>query len=71
MVGSCKSDQHPDQNGGVPHDKNNRVTIPGFYDKVEELNAAEREQFKQILFIENYQSALDIESVYGEKAILH
>ena len=50
------------------HDKNNRVTIPGFYDKVEELNAAEREQFKQIPFsLENYQSALDIESVYGEK----
>ena len=50
------------------HDKNNRVTIPGFYDKVEELNAGEREQFKQIPFsLENYQSALDIESVYGEK----
>ena len=50
------------------HDKNNRVTIPGFYDKVEELNAAERGQFKQIPFsLENYQSALDIESVYGEK----
>ena len=50
------------------HDENNRVTIPGFYDKVEELNAAEREQFKQIPFsLENYQNALDIESVYGEK----
>jgi len=50
------------------HDENNRVTVPGFYDKVEELNAAEREQFKQIpSSLENYQNALDIESVYGEK----
>ena len=49
------------------HDENNQVTIPGFYDKVEELNAAERDQFKQIPFsLENYQNALDIESVYGE-----
>ena len=50
------------------HDENNRVTIPGFYGKVEELNAAEREQFKQIPFsLENYQKAIDIDSVYGEK----
>ena len=50
------------------HDENNQVTIPGFYDKVEELNAAERDQFKQIPFsLENYQNALDIESVYGER----
>ena len=28
------------------HDENNRITIPGFYDKVEELSAAEREQFQ-------------------------
>ena len=50
------------------HDENNRVTISNFYDKVEELNAAEREQFKQIPFsLENYKNALDIESVHGEK----
>ena len=50
------------------HNENNRITIPGFYDKVEELSAAEREQFKNIPFsLENYQNALDIESVYGEK----
>jgi acetylornithine deacetylase/succinyl-diaminopimelate desuccinylase-like protein len=49
------------------HDENNRITIPGFYDKVEELSATEREQFKNIPFsLENYQNALDIESVYGE-----
>jgi len=50
------------------HDENNRVTIPGFYIKVEELSAGEREQFKKIPFsLESYQNALDIESVYGEK----
>ena len=50
------------------HDENNRITIPGFYDKVEELSTAEREQFKNIPFsLENYQNALDIESVYGEE----
>ena len=50
------------------HDENNRVTIPGFYSKVEELSAGEREQFKKIPFsLESYKNALDIESVYGEK----
>jgi acetylornithine deacetylase/succinyl-diaminopimelate desuccinylase-like protein len=50
------------------HDENNRVTIPGFYSKVEELSAGEREQFKKIPFsLESYQNALDIESIYGEK----
>ncbi|MCH1385099.1 MAG: dipeptidase [Flavobacteriaceae bacterium] len=50
------------------HDKNNQITIPGFYSKVEELSAGEREQFKKIPFsLESYQNALDIESVYGEK----
>ena len=50
------------------HDENNRVTIPGFYSKVEELSAGEREQFKKIPFsLESYKNALDIESIYGEK----
>jgi acetylornithine deacetylase/succinyl-diaminopimelate desuccinylase-like protein len=50
------------------HDENNQITIPGFYSKVEELSAGEREQFKKIPFsLESYQNALDIESVYGEK----
>ena len=26
------------------HDENNHITIPGFYDKVEDLSAEEREQ---------------------------
>ena len=48
--------------------RSNRITIPGFYDKVEELSTAERADFKNIPFsLENYQDALDIESVYGEE----
>ena len=50
------------------HDENNRITIPGFYDKVEELSAEERAEMAEAPFnIEAYQNALDIESVYGEK----
>ena len=50
------------------HDENNRITIPGFYEKVEELSADERADFKNIPFsLENYQNALEIESVYGEE----
>ncbi|WP_282124586.1 dipeptidase [Algibacter mikhailovii] len=50
------------------HDENNRITIPGFYDKVEELSQAERKEMAKAPFsLESYQKALDIEAVYGEK----
>ncbi|MFH6602469.1 dipeptidase [Maribacter algicola] len=50
------------------HDENNHITIPGFYDKVEELTAEERGEMAKAPFsLEDYQMALDIESVYGEK----
>ncbi len=50
------------------HDENNHITIPGFYDKVEELSAEERAEMAKAPFsIEKYQEALDIESVYGEE----
>jgi acetylornithine deacetylase/succinyl-diaminopimelate desuccinylase-like protein len=50
------------------HDENNHVTIPGFYDKVEELSAEERAEMAKAPFsLEAYQKALDIDSVYGEK----
>ncbi len=50
------------------HDENNHITIPGFYDKVEELSAAERAEMAKAPFdLEEYQKALDIDSVYGEK----
>ena len=50
------------------HDENNRITIPGFYDKVQELCLEERAEMAKAPFsLEAYQNALDIESVYGEK----
>lgn len=49
------------------HDENNRITIPGFYDKVEELSAEERAEMAKAPFsLENYKKALDIEDVHGE-----
>jgi acetylornithine deacetylase/succinyl-diaminopimelate desuccinylase-like protein len=49
------------------HDANNRITIPGFYDKVEELSKSERAAMAEAPFsLENYKKALDIEAVYGE-----
>tara|TARA_R110002049_G_scaffold18043_3_gene69430 strand:+ start:16472 stop:17863 length:1392 start_codon:yes stop_codon:yes gene_type:complete len=50
------------------HDENNHITIPGFYDKVEELSKEERAEMAKAPFsLENYKKALDIEAVYGEK----
>lgn len=50
------------------HDENNHITIPGFYDKVEELSTEERAQMAKAPFsIDTYKKALDIEDVYGEK----
>ncbi len=50
------------------HDKNNHITIPGFYDDVENLSKKEREKMAEAPFnLEKYQEALDIDSVYGEK----
>jgi len=50
------------------HDENNHITIPGFYDKVEDLSKEERAEMAKAPFnIDAYQNALDIESVYGEE----
>jgi acetylornithine deacetylase/succinyl-diaminopimelate desuccinylase-like protein len=50
------------------HDENNRVTIPGFYDKVAELSASERESLNKAPFdLGNYKKELGIEEVLGEK----
>lgn len=50
------------------HDENNRVTIPGFYDKVEELSREERDLMAEAPFdLEAYKKELDIDAVYGEK----
>lgn len=49
------------------HDENNHITIPGFYDKVEDLSKAERSDMAKAPFnLENYKKALDIDAVYGE-----
>ena len=49
------------------HDENNHITIPGFYDKVEELTRAERDEMAKAPFShEGYCDALNIDNVYGE-----
>ncbi len=49
------------------HDENNRITIPGFYDKVENLSEKERNEMAKAPFsLEEYKAALDIDAVYGE-----
>ncbi|GGG42030.1 hypothetical protein GCM10011414_09500 [Croceivirga lutea] len=49
------------------HDENNKITIPGFYDKVEELSQEERDLMAEAPFnLEEYKKALDIDDVYGE-----
>ena len=50
------------------HDENNKVTIPGFYDKVQELSNEERAEMAKAPFsLDTYKKALDIDDVYGEK----
>jgi acetylornithine deacetylase/succinyl-diaminopimelate desuccinylase-like protein len=50
------------------HDENNHITIPGFYDNVEELSDEERAEMAKAPFsLDAYKKALDIEAVYGEK----
>jgi len=49
------------------HDENNHITIPGFYDKVEELSRQERNRMAEAPFSkEAYKKALDIDDIYGE-----
>lgn len=50
------------------HDENNHITIPGFYDKVVELTAAERTALNKAPFdIADFKSDLGIADVWGEK----
>lgn len=49
------------------HDENMRITIPGFYDKVVELSAADRAEMAKAPFSEQaYCEALDIRATHGE-----
>ncbi len=48
-------------------DENNRITIPGFYDKVEELSEQERSKMAEAPFdLEDYKRKLAIGDVQGE-----
>jgi acetylornithine deacetylase/succinyl-diaminopimelate desuccinylase-like protein len=50
------------------HDENNHITVPGFYDQVQELSKEEREEMAKAPFnLEEYKKDLKIEEVWGEK----
>lgn len=50
------------------HDEDNHINIPGFYDDVEEVSAAEREAMAKSPFDEEkYKKELGINAVWGEK----
>jgi len=50
------------------HDKDGRVTVPGFYDGVQELSAVEREQLQNLPFTdEQYLAEVGAPAVHGEK----
>ncbi|ARV16189.1 dipeptidase [Polaribacter sp. SA4-12] len=50
------------------HDENNHITIPGFYDNVEELSTEERAEMAKAPFsLDKYKDALKIDEVHGEE----
>jgi len=50
------------------HDENGHITIPGFYDKVAELTASEREALNKAPFnLDQYKRDLSIDDIRGEK----
>ena len=50
------------------HDADNRITVPGFYDAVQELSAAERSALNEAPFdLEDYKKDLGIQDVAGER----
>lgn len=49
-------------------DENGKITVPGFYDKVEVVSVEERQAMSEAPFdIEEYKNHLDIEEVAGEE----
>lgn len=49
-------------------DDNKHITIPGFYDDVQEVSAAEREEMNKAPFsLEEYKRSLGIQEIRGEK----
>lgn len=50
------------------HDENNHITVAGFYDKVQELSAAERKALNDAPFdLKEYADELGVKEVWGEK----
>ena len=50
------------------HDENNHITIPGFYDAVQELSTEERAEMAKAPFsLEEYKKSIAIDDVHGEK----
>ncbi|MFI5251076.1 MAG: dipeptidase [Bacteroidota bacterium] len=50
------------------HDKNGKVTIPGFYNNVRKLTKEERAAFKKLPWSDKkYAKDLDVKQLYGEK----
>src|SRR5690606_36278275 len=50
------------------HDENNHITIPGFYDNVEELSREERDEMARAPFsLDRYKQALDLPDIHGEE----
>lgn len=50
------------------HDENRHITIPGFYEAVEEVSAQDREAMAKTPFsLEEYKAELDVNDVLGEK----
>lgn len=50
------------------HDENGHITIPGFYDNVQEVSAHDRQELAKAPFsLEQYKKDLDMADVQGEK----
>ena len=50
------------------HDENNHITVPGFYDKVQELSEAERAEMAKAPFdLNDFKKDLNIDEERGEK----
>lgn len=53
---------------GSLHKADGSINIPGFYDKVEELSAEEREKMAQAPFsLDDYKESIEISDVHGEE----
>jgi len=53
---------------GSLQDEDNRITIDGFYDNVEELSLEERAEMAKAPFsLEDYKKSIDLSDIHGEK----